>query len=119
MVERITEEQKRMLNAACGDLAAQVRWHGFRLSKNDWRHFLSGTVLGWRMLPGYDRGQGAAGFVMLGGSSLSLTKQQATEAIEMAFHIGDAPQDQGLTCPPVDWCHVIKLARGIAIEEVA
>lgn len=115
----ITEEQRRMLNAACGDLAAQVRWHGSRMSKDDWRHFLCGTVMGWRMVPGYDRGQGAPGFVMLGGSSLKLTKTQATEAIEMAFHIGDEPQDQGLTCPPVDWCHVIKLARGIAIEEAA
>jgi 2-keto-3-deoxy-galactonokinase len=115
----ITEEQKRMLNAACGDLAAQVRWHGFRMAKDDWRHFLCGTVMGWRMMPGYDRGQGAPGFVMLGGSSLKLTKAQATEAIEMAFHIGDHPEEQGLTCKPVDWCLVIKLARGIPVEEAA
>jgi hypothetical protein len=114
----ITDEQRKMLNAACGDLANQVRWHGNRLSKDDWRHLIAGTVLGWRMMPAYDRGQGAAGFIMLGGSSLKLTKAQCIEAIEIAFHIGDCPQDQGLTDKPVDWCDVIKLARGIAMEEV-
>ena len=108
-----------MLNAACTDLARQILWHGFRMNRDDWRHFICGTVMGWRMIPGYDRGEGAPGFVMLGGSSLNLTKQQATEAIEMAFHIGDEPQEQGLASKPVDWCHVIKLARGIAIEAEA
>lgn len=114
--QMLTDEQRKMLNAACGDLAMQLTWHGNRLSKDDWRHLISGTVLGWRMMPAYDRGQGAPGFIMLGGSSLKLTKAQCIEAIEIAFHIGDCPADQGLTGKPVDWCDVIKLARGIAME---
>lgn len=115
-VERITEEQRRTLNAACGDLAAQIVWHGNRMSKDDWRHFLAGTVMGWRMMPGYDRGEGAPGFIMLGGSSLKLTKAQACEAITMAFHIGDDPASQGLSSPPVRWCEVITLLRYIEPE---
>lgn len=117
--EMMTTEQRKLLNAACGDLSKQISWHGNWLSHDDWRHFISGNVLGWRMLPGYNTGEGITGFIMLGGSSLKLTKTQATQAIEMAFHIGDAPHDQGLNCKPVDWCFVIKMARGIAIEEVA
>lgn len=115
---RMSDEQRRLLNAACGDLATGIIWHGGnRLSKDDWRHFLSGTVMGWRMLPGVDMGQGAPGFVMLGGSSLSLTRSQATDAITMAFYIGDEPEAQHLSCKPVNWCDVVKLARGIRDED--
>ena len=112
-LEMLSDEQRKLLNAACGDLAAQINWHGNRLSKDDWRHLIAGTVLGWRMMPAIDRGEGAAGFVMLGGSSLDLRKADCTDAITMAFHIGDHPDEQGLKCKPVNWCPVVKLARGI------
>lgn len=108
----MSDAQRRLLNAACGDLE-QMEWFGNRLSKDDWRHFVSGHVLGWRMMPGIDMGDGPRGFIMLGGSSLKLTRTKATEAITTAFYIGDAPNEQGLTCRPVEWCAVVKAARGI------
>ena len=80
--EMLTEQQRKVFNAACGDLAQQVKWYGNRLSKDDWRHFISGTVLGWRMLPGINHGEGAPGFVILGGSSLDLSKPQYSEALD-------------------------------------
>lgn len=110
---RMTDAQRRLLNAACGDLE-QLSWHGNRLSKDDWRHLLSGTVLGWRMMPAIDMGTGAPGFIMLGGSSLDLTRTQATDAITAAFHIGDQPSEQGLKSRPVQWCDVVRAARGIS-----
>lgn len=116
--EMLSEQQRKIFNAACGDLAAQIVWHGNRLSKDDWRHFISGTMLGWRMMPAYDRGEGAPGFIMLGGSSLKLTKAQCSDAITMAFHIGDHPDEQGLRSKAVEWCDAVKLARGIMNEEV-
>ena len=109
---RMTDGQRRLLNSACGDLE-QIEWHGNRLSKDDWRHLISGTVLGWRTLPGIDLGDGPRGLVMLGGSSLELTRSQATDAIVMAFHIGDVPGEQGLNCNPVHWSTVVRMARGI------
>lgn len=116
----LTDEQRRLFNAACGDLARCLTWHGFRLSKDDWRHFISGTVLGFRMLPGIPLGNGAPGFVMLGGSSLDLTKPKCTEAIQIAFGIGDAPWEYEPTqFKPVQWCGVVRLARGITDEELA
>ncbi len=113
-LEMLSDEQRRLFNAACDDLSNQIVWHGNRLSKDDWRHLISGTVLGWRMLPAIDMGTGAAGFVMLGGSSLSLHKAECTDAITMAFHIGDDPSSQGLKSTPVRWCEVIRAARGIS-----
>lgn len=114
--EALTEQQRKILNAACGDLAEQIVWHGQKLSKDDFRHLIAGTVLGWRMMPAYDRGEGAPGFIMLGGSSLDLSKEQCIDAITMAFHLGDDPSSQGLKSPPVRWCAAVCKARWLADE---
>lgn len=106
----MSNSQRKLLNAVCGDLSTQINWHGNWLSKDDWRHLLAGTMLGWRMMPAIDRGTGAAGFIMLGGSSLKLTREQATEAITCGLHLGDAPSEQGLQCKPVVWSDTVYLA---------
>jgi hypothetical protein len=111
---KMTDAQRRLFNAACGDLANQIVWHGNRLSRDDYRHLFSGLQLGFRMMPSVDQGTGAPGFIMLGGSSLDLTRSQCTEAITMAFHVGDHPEEQGLPAKPVQWCEVIRAARGIS-----
>lgn len=116
--EDTTQNQRNLLNAACGDLAQQIVWHGNRLSKDDWRHMLSGTILGWRMMPAIDRGEGAPGFIMLGGSSLNLSKEQCTDAITLAFSIGDDPESQGIKAAPVMWCQSVCGARWL-VEEMA
>ena len=110
----LSEEQRRFFNAICGDLAAQVRWHGNRLTKDDWRHMVSGTVLGWRTMPGIDIGDGRPGVIMLGGSSLDLRKAECGEAITMALQIGDHPDEQGLTCNPVRWSDTVM--RGLGFD---
>jgi len=112
--EALTEQQRKILNAACGDLASQISWHGFKLSKDDWRHMLSGTFLGWRLMPGIDLGEGKHSMIMLGGSSLELNKSQCMQAIEMAFAIGDCPESQGLNSKPIRWCAAVCKARWLA-----
>jgi len=108
-----SRKQLNLFNAACGDLAAQIEWHGFRLSKEDWRHLISGALLGWRIMPGIDRGEGPSGLIMLGGSSLNLNKEQCTDAITQSFLIGDDPSTQGINSPPVRWCKSVIGARYI------
>jgi hypothetical protein len=112
----ITDAQRRLLNAACGDLADYVVWHGARLDRDDWRHLLSGTVLGWRTVRGVDRGEGAPGLVLLGGSSLKLTKDDARDAITLAFSIGDDPSSQGLEIAPIRWGAAVVKARFLLRE---
>ena len=116
---RMTDAQRRMLNGVCGDLAAQLSWHGNRLTKDDWRHMLAGTMLGWRMMPAIDRGEGAAGFIMLGGSSLNLSKSQAAEAITQALVIGDDPESQGITSPAVRWSDAVLHGLGFNPADLA
>jgi len=116
--EKVSPNQLRMLNAVCGCLANQINWHGCRMDKDDWRHFLSGIAAGWRMVPGYDNGDGRRAMVMLGSSSLKLTKSQAKDAITMGLQIGDRPDEQGLNCNPVRWCDAVLLGTGFNPDEL-
>ena len=110
----MTRQQQKLFNAACGDLAAHLHWHGTALSKNGWRHLLSGLVLGQRVVPSWDYADGRqVGLVLLGGSSRKLTNEEANEAITMAYFVGDYPEDQGIKSSPVPWCDVVRLERGI------
>src|SRR5690348_9638305 len=116
--EMLTEEQRRFLNAICGDLAVQIAWHGNRLTKDDWRHLIAGTVLGWRTMPGIDTGDGRPGLIMLGGSSLNLRKQECIDAITMALHVGDHPEEQGLPAKPVRWSDTVLLGMGYTASDL-
>jgi hypothetical protein len=113
-----TPAQQRMLNAVCGDLAAQLRWHGHAMSKADWRHLFSGVVMGFRALPGWDFGDGRPGMIMLGRSSTDLTRDQAKEAITLAIHFGDDPRSQGIEHEPVRWCEKVFLGMGYRPEDL-
>lgn len=115
---RMTDAQRRMLNAVCGDLATQLPWHGFRISKDDYRHILAGTILGWRTFPGVRFDGTAPGFIMLGGSSLDLSRSQAALAITCGVHIGDHPEEQGLRAKPVRWCDKVLLGLGFRPDEL-
>lgn len=112
-----TSAQRRLLNAACGDLADQLLWHGHRMSKDSYRHLFAGVVLGAIMVPSIDMGEGPVGFVMIERSSLDMNVSQCTKAIEMAFYVGDAPHEQSLKAEPVQWCPVVLGARGIRTSD--
>ena len=115
----MTRKQQKMLNACCGDLSRGIVWHGGqRLSKDDWRWFLSGTVRGWRMVQGIDRGHGAPGFVMLGSSSKDLSRTLARDAITCALQLGDHPNEQGLAQRPVQWSAAVLRGLGFNPEDL-
>lgn len=114
---KMSDAQRRMLNAVCGDLARCIRWHGYPMSKDDFRYLLSGTVLGFRALPSWDMGDGRRGVIMLGRSSQDLTRDQAAEAITMGIHLGDDPASQGLNHPRVDWSEKVLLGMGYRPED--
>jgi hypothetical protein len=108
----MTRKQQKMLNACCGCLADQLRWHGYRLSKDGWRYFFSGTVKGFQTLPAWDNGDGRVGVIMLGASSRELSKSMACDAITMALALGDDPSTQGIDAKPVRWSDAVLLGLG-------
>lgn len=109
-MEMRTAEQNDLLQPACRDLARELTWKGYKLGQDEWRWLICAAVLGQKIVPGL-----TGGIVALGGSSRQLKKQQATDAITMAFEIGDQPwtYDPSLT-KQVEWCAVIQAARGLS-----
>lgn len=117
--EMLRDAQRRFFNDICGDLADQLRWHGgIRLTKDDYRHMIAGTVLGWRTMPGIERDGEPAGWIMLGGSSLDLTKDQCSAAITLALHIGDHPEEQRLQSKPVQWGYSVLRGLGYSDDDI-
>lgn len=114
----ITEKQKRMLNAVSGCLE-QLHWHGNRLEKDDWRHLLSAVAAGQKMLPGWQYGDGRPqGIIMLGKSSLSLTRSEACDAITMGVQLGDDPESQNISAPRVQWSDAVLWGLGFNPDEM-
>lgn len=113
----MSRKQQNLLNAACQDLATGIRfWGGHRFEQADFRHLIAACVLGERIVPGINTGHGSPGMVRMARSSLELNKSQATEAIQIAFDIGDNPQDQGLDIAPIRWGVAVTMARYITEE---
>ena len=112
-----TDKQHRMLCAVCGCLA-QINWHGDRMDKDDWRHWLSAIASGTRMVRGYDDGTHKPGFVVLSKSSKSLSKSQAAMAITCGLHIGDHPEEQQLNCDPVQWSDAVLYGLGFSPSDI-
>jgi len=79
-----TLDQNAKLNAMCGDVSAQVEWHGQWLSKDDWRHmFVASYRKGQKVVPGID-----GGFVVLGASSRDLRVKECADVIEIIYAFG-------------------------------
>jgi hypothetical protein len=117
--EPMSRAQQKLLNAACDDLSKQLRWRGRWMSKDSWRHFFAGTLLGHQPMPGWDYGDGRESVIYMPRSSLELSKSQATEAITMAFFLGDCPWEQDCGNVRVRWCEVIVKARWFVDEAAA
>ena len=79
-----TLDQNDKLQAMCGDIAAQVEWHGQYLDRDSWRHMLVASYRkGQKVVPGID-----GGYVVLGASSRKLTKKECADVIEIAYAFG-------------------------------
>ncbi len=79
-----TLDQNDKLNTMCGEVAAQVEWHGQWLTKDDWRHmFVASYRKGQKVVPGID-----GGFVVLGASSRKLKVKECADVIELIYAFG-------------------------------
>ena len=118
--EPMSRKQQNLLNAACGDLAEwNPKWHGVLFDKDDYRHLIAAVVLGERIVPGVNTGYGNPGLIRMSRRSTEFTKSEATQAIRMAFDIGDYPEDQEIQLPPIRWGSAVCLARFVVQEPMA
>lgn len=83
-IKRTTPQNDRMW-AMLTDIAQQVKYHGVRLTTDDWKLvFLDALKREIRMVPNLD----GTGFVNLGRSSSDLSKSEMTDLIELIFAFG-------------------------------
>lgn len=67
------------------DVATQLKWHGIKLSADDWKLiFLDALKRELRMVPNID----GSGFVNLGRSSSDLSKAEMTDMIDLIGAFG-------------------------------
>ena len=77
--------QNARLHAMLGEIAVAVKWHGLKLSVDDWKLiFMDGLKRELRLVPNLD----GTGFVNLGRSTSKLTKEECTDLIELVAAFG-------------------------------
>jgi len=77
--------QNDLMWAALTDVATQLKWHGIKLSPDDWKIiFLDALKREVRMVPNID----GNGFVNLGRSSSDLSKAEMTDLISIIHAFG-------------------------------
>jgi hypothetical protein len=80
-----TIPQNDRMWAMLTDVSQQVKWHGLKLSADDWKLiFLDGLGHELRMVPNIN----GTGFVNLGRSSSKLSVEEMTNLIELIFAFG-------------------------------
>jgi hypothetical protein len=78
-------DQNAKFWACLTDVATQLKWHGLKLSTDDWKLiFLDALKRENRMVPNID----GNGFVSLGRSSSDLSKDEMTDLIELILEFG-------------------------------
>lgn len=80
-----TDAQSRLMWDLLTDIARQVRWHGQRLTAEDWKIvFLAGLNQEMRLVPNLD----GTGFINLGRSSSNLSVKEMAALIELILAFG-------------------------------
>ncbi len=83
--DKRSQEQNRLMWPLLSDLAAQVVWHGVKLSSEDWKLLmLSGLKEEMRLVPNIE----GTGLVNLGRSSSKLSKSEFSNLLEIIFAFG-------------------------------
>ena len=78
-------DQNAKMWVLLGEIAAQLPWHGLRLSSEDWKLiFLDALKREVRMVPNLD----GNGFISLGRSSSDLSKGEMADLIELIAAFG-------------------------------
>lgn len=79
---RSTEQNARMW-AMLAEIAAQVVWHGRKLTACEWKHVFSASLKRQDVVPGLD-----GGFVVLGTSTSKMTIREMGDLMELMSAFG-------------------------------
>lgn len=77
-------EQNSLLWSRLTDLSEQVNWHGKKLSAEDWKHVCTASLRQMVVVPNIE----GTGFVALGMSTSSMTKQEFADLLALIEAFG-------------------------------
>lgn len=66
------------------DISEQIVWHGRKLSQESWKHIFTSSLKKQDVVPNLDN----TGFVVLGQSTSSMTKQEMSDLLELMAAFG-------------------------------
>ena len=75
--------QNARMWAMLAEVAAQVDWHGQRLSDAEWKDVFSASLKRQKVVPGID-----GGFVVLGSSTSKMSKAEMSDLMELMSAFG-------------------------------
>ena len=82
--EKRSLDQNALLWSCLSDLAKQVEWYGQKLTSDEWKIMLTASLKQQKTLPGIN-----GGFVVIGASTSSMTKDEMSDLITLAHAFGD------------------------------
>lgn len=82
--ETRSSQANALMWAMLTDIANQVVWHGYKLSKEDWKHVLTAGLKKQRLVPNIE----GDGFVVLGQRTSTMTVKEMNDLIELAEFFG-------------------------------
>ena len=77
-------ESNAKMWAMLGEVAAQLTWHGLKLSPDDWKNMFTASLKRQRSVPNID----GNGFVMLGESTSRMTVSEMNDLITLMDAFG-------------------------------
>lgn len=81
--EKRSDPQNRRMWSMLGEIAAQVTWHGQKLTAEEWKDTLSAALKRQKVVPGID-----GGFVVLGQRTSLMSKAEMSELQELMAAFG-------------------------------
>lgn len=78
-----TLDQNARLWAMLSDVAAQVVWHGRKLTGEEWKNVFSASLKRQDVIPGLD-----GGFVVMAQSTSKMTKRELSDLMELIAAFG-------------------------------
>lgn len=82
--EKRSLDQNALIWSILTDLSKQVKWYGQTLTKEEFKDLLTAGLKKQKAVPGID-----GGFVMVGTSTSSMTKEEMSDLITLAHAFGD------------------------------
>jgi hypothetical protein len=99
-VEIKGKRRKKSLNDLMWAVLTQLEphcWHGFYLTKEEWKDFITAGLKRQKVVPGPD-----GGFVVIGARTSDMTDQEIADVIEFAYAFG-AQQGIRFIDPKAAW----------------